>query len=107
MILGRSVSIKIRYTQYNIKRELFVMTSWFPMALRIAKFLARRHLHRLVLHLLATYSLFFPREEERIACRSETVTLGTSPDRRSFEKDNSISVDRYLLSSVPDVVPIL
>ena len=44
------------------------MTSWFPMALRIAKFLARRHLHRLVLHLLATYSLFFPREEERIAC---------------------------------------
>ena len=58
MILGRSVSIKIRYTQYNNKRELFVMTSWFPMALRIAKFLARRHLHRLVLHLLRALEKF-------------------------------------------------
>ena len=49
--------------------------------LELQEFLARRHLHRLVLQPLVQlqYNLFFPREEERTACRSEIVTSGTSP----------------------------
>ena len=56
-------------------------------------FLARRHWHRLVLHPLVQlqYTLRFPSEEERIACRSETVT-------RNFEKENSFSLQLKLES---------